>query len=605
MTPSTATQAIPSKLLKGGEFLISETSPQDIYTPEERTEEQMMFISMAKDFLHLEHNPKRPQIEKQEGNISAKLLEKCGEMGLLGIHMPEQYGGLELDNNTNTLIMEVIGPMGSFNTTFAAHTGIGMLPVLYYGTDAQKEKFLPRLITGELKAAYCLTEPGSGSDALAAKTIATPSEDGEHFFITGQKMWISNAGFANFFVVFAQVNGTDFTGFVIEGLPEGMSLGAEEDKLGIKGSSTRQVFFDKVKVSKDQVLGEIGKGHLIAFNTLNMGRFKLGLLCLGGCKTVTDIATKYALERQQFGQSIANFGAIKYKLAEMLTRTFAAESSLYRISDLINKKSIELKKEGLPYGEIKRMAAEEYAIECSIIKVAGSEIMDFIADENLQIHGGNGFSEEFSAARIFRDNRITRIYEGTNEINRLLIVDMLLRRAMKGQLDITTAAMSAMQELKSGELKEVTPGAYREERQAVLNSKKAIQLMLGLAVQQQMAGKIDLKKEQQLLTNLSDMIIHAYNAESLLLRIQKIGADSEVDQKVYTALLENYTQDANNKLRAWSMEIIAALSKPEEQGATIKGMKNLLKYPLKNAVENRKIIAGLMIEKGGYPLLWY
>ncbi|HNL40390.1 MAG TPA: acyl-CoA dehydrogenase family protein, partial [Saprospiraceae bacterium] len=383
---------VQSDVLKGGEFLIRDTRPEDVFIPEDLNEEQLMVKKMAQDFLEQEIFPNAQKIEKQEDNISATLLKRMGELGLLGAHMPAEYGGMELDTNTNTVITDVFGPMGSFSVPFAAHTGIGMLPILYFGTEAQKQHYLPGLISGDIKAAYCLTEPGSGSDALNAKTRADLSADGSHYVLNGQKMWISNAGFADLFIVFAKIGGEKFTGFIVERNSPGLTLGAEEDKMGIKGSSTRQVFFENVKVPAENVLGEIGKGHLIAFNALNIGRFKLGVMCVGGSKRVIDMATQYANERHQFGQPIGNFGAIQFKLAEMAIRTFAGESAMYRISEQMQDRKTAGSEEGKSFGQATLEAAEEYAIECSILKVYGSEGTDYCVDENVQIHGGIGLS---------------------------------------------------------------------------------------------------------------------------------------------------------------------------------------------------------------------
>jgi alkylation response protein AidB-like acyl-CoA dehydrogenase len=461
------------KVLKGGEFLIAETNPLAIFTPEDFNEEQQMVKKMVQDFIDQEIVPNLDKIEKKEDMIAVKLLDQMAELGLLGTHMPEAFGGMEMDTNTNTLICDVLGgSSGSFTVSFAAHTGIGMLPILYYGTEKQKEEWLPRLISGELKAAYCLTEPSSGSDATGAKMTAM--RDGDEWVLNGQKMWISNAGFADVFVVFAQANGDEFTGFIVPRHLPGITLGAEEEKLGIKGSSTRQVFFENVRIPADSFLGEIGKGHLIAFNVLNVGRFKLHALSIGGSRRALTIGINYANERIQFGQAIANFGAMKYKIAEIAIQVFTGESALYRVSQQIQDMNTALKGEGKTYAEAKRLSAEEYAIECALLKFIGSEILDYTVDEVLQIHGGMGYSEETMAPRMYRDARINRIYEGTNEINRLLSVDMLLRRAMKGAIDIVGPAWNVQKELATPVDHSIPEGYYGAEVKAVGGFKKAI-----------------------------------------------------------------------------------------------------------------------------------
>lgn len=585
--------------LNGAEFLIKESS--ETFVPEQHDEEQGMFMEVARDFIKQHIEPNREKIDKQENQISARLMEVIGELGLLSSHMPEEYEGLGLDINTNTLITDVLGPMGSFNTTMAAHTGIGMLPILYYGTEEHKKKYLPKLGSGEWKAAYCLTEPSSGSDALAAKTVAHLTEDGEFYEITGQKMWISNAGFADVFIVFAKVGGDKFTGFVVEGPCEGMTLGEEEDKLGIKGSSTRQVYFEKVKVPVGNVLGEVGRGHLIAFNTLNIGRFKLGTMCVGGIKEVTNMAAKYANERQQFKQSISSFGAIQYKLAEMVIRSLAVESSVYRTSELMNRYAEAKKAGGVDYGESKRSAAEEYAVECSIIKVAGSEASDYAVDENLQIHGGIGFSEEYGAARAYRDNRITRIYEGTNEINRLLIVDMILKRAMKGKLDIVGPAWEVQKELKSMPKFENLSGELAQEIKAVKNFKKIVLMVAGAAAKEQMEGKLDLKNEQMLLTFVSDIIIDTFNAESFLMRVAKLKEMNHAHADLMDQALKVYLHDVNARVAKNALDAVSSFVSGDLHKIFTMGIQRFTAYPAQNVVHGRRAIAQAIIEANGYP----
>jgi len=587
--------------LKGGEFLIKDSRPEDIFIPEEINEEQKMIRNMVSDFLHNEILPNIDKIEKQEEGVVVGLLNKLGELGLLGSHMPEQFGGMELDNNTNTLINEKMGPSGSFSVSYAAHIGIGMLPILYFGTDAQKEKYLPRLVSGELKAAYCLTEPSSGSDALAAKTRADLSEDGSHYLLNGQKMWISNAGFADIFIVFAKVDGDKFTGFIVERDNDGLTLGAEEDKMGIKGSSTRQVFFENATVPADNVLGEIGKGHLIAFNVLNIGRFKLGALCLGGAKMSADTAVKYANERHQFDQPISNFGAIRHKLAEQATQIFALESAVYRVSNLLEERKMYFVEKGDNFEVAKLKAAEEYAIECSILKVFGSETLDYVVDETLQIHGGMGFSEEGTAARAYRDSRINRIYEGTNEINRMLTIDMLFKRALKGKLDIVGPAWNVQKELASMPSLDKPEGTYGEEEKAIAEFKKLVLMVAGAAAKQQMDGKLNLKEEQEILMNVADMLSYLFIAESTLLRTQKLHeVPSPVDQELYDTMVRVYLHDATARMSKLATDTLTAFAEGDLLRTMLMGVKRFTKYPPQNVVALRRKIAAKLVEENEY-----
>ncbi len=592
---------VKSDVLKGGEFLIKPSQPEDTFIPEQFNEEQKMIEGMVKDYVTSEILPNVDRLEKQEEGLSVELLQKAAELGLLGSHMPETYGGMELDTNTNTLICEKLGPAGGFTVSFAAHTGIGMLPILYFGTEAQKEKYLPGLISGELQASYCLTEPSSGSDALAAKTRADLSEDGSHYVLNGQKMWISNAGFADIFIVFAQVDGDKFTGFIVERDSDGLSLGAEEMKLGIKSSSTRQVFLENVKVSKDNVLGEIGKGHLIAFNVLNIGRFKLCALCLGGAKASVTTAVKYANERHQFKQPIANFGAIKHKLAQQAIRLMASESALYRVSNLIQLKNKEEMEKGKTFAEAKLIAAEEYAIECALLKVSGSEALDYVVDETLQVHGGMGYSEEGTAARAYRDSRINRIYEGTNEINRLLSVDMLFKRALKGAIDIVGPAWNVQKELASMPSFEKLEGAYAEETKAIQDFKKLILMVAGGAAKMQMDGKLNLKEEQEIIMNVSDMMLDLLEAESLLLRTQKLAdMDTKHDQSVYDAVLQVFMSDVNARMNKNATDALVSFVEGDLLRTFLMGVKRFTKYPPTNVKTARRLIADTMIKAEEY-----
>ncbi|MBL7796547.1 MAG: acyl-CoA dehydrogenase family protein [Saprospiraceae bacterium] len=593
---------VQTDVLKGGEFLIRDTQPEDVFIPEDFNEEQLMIKQMAVDFLEQEIYPNAQKIEKQEDGIAPKLLKKMGDLGLLGAHMPQVYGGLELDTNTNSVISEVFGPAGSIIVAFAAHTGIGMLPILYFGTEEQKRKYLPGLISGDLKAAYCLTEPGSGSDALAAKTRADLGADGTHYVLNGQKMWISNAGFADIYIVFAKIGGEKFTGFIVERNSPGLTLGAEEDKMGIKGSSTRQVFFENVSVPAENVLGEIGKGHLIAFNALNIGRYKLGIMCIGGCKKVVDMAATYSNERLQFNQPIGNFGAIQHKLAEMAIRTFAGESAAYRTSQLMQDKKAEGDAEGKTFGQATLEAAEEYAIECSILKVFGSEVTDYCVDENVQIHGGIGFSEEYPAARAYRDSRINRIYEGTNEINRLLMVDQLFKRALKGQLDIVGPAWAVQKELASVPSFEKADGDYAEEHRAIADFKKIILMTAGAGAKMQMDGKLNLKDEQEILMNCADMLIDLFVAESMLLRVQKLAARSEKPQpqEIYDAMLQVFLHDATARMAKNATDALSSFAEGDLLKTFLMGVKRFTKYPPVNVKEKRRLIAGAVREASGW-----
>ncbi len=506
---------------KGGEWLIRESNPFTTFIPEDFTEEQRMIRDMSQQFIKTEILPVTERIEKQEPGLMPSLLEKAGELGLLSIAIPEEYGGLGKDFITATIVNEEIGKSNSFTVAFSVQTGIGMLPILYFGTEAQKQIYLPKMATGELKGAYGLTEPNSGSDALGAKTTATLSADGTHYLLNGQKCWISNGGFADVYIIFAKIDGEKFTAFIVDRGAEGFTQGAEEHKMGIKGSSTVQLYFQDCKVPVENVLGEIGRGHLIAFNILNIGRYKLGAAVTGGQKDVITDSVQYAIAREQFKMPIAKFGAIKHKLAEMAIQTWVGESAIYRTAKWIEDKEHELLNNGKATNEALPGAAEEYAIECAIIKVFCSEVTNFCVDEGVQIHGGNGFSDEYKISRAYRDARINRIFEGTNEINRLLIIDMMLKRAMKGKLDLMGPAMAVSKELMSipdfSDNGEEVP--FAREKKYITNFKKALLLIAGAAVQKLMT-KLD--KEQEIVMNLADMAIQIFAAESVLLRVIKL-----------------------------------------------------------------------------------
>ncbi len=589
------------KTVKGGEFLIKETAAEDIFTPEEFNEEQKMMADMCRDFIESEVLPNLDRIDAQEEGLMQRLLDKAGELGLLSVSLPEQYGGFGKDFNTSLLVTEIVGAGHSFAVALAAHTGIGTLPILYFGNEAQKAKYIPKLASGELKASYCLTEPGSGSDALAAKTKAMPTPDGQ-YILNGQKMWITNAGFADVFIVFAQVDGDKFTGFIVDRDTPGLSFGNEEHKMGIKGSSTRQVFLSDVKVPKENILGEIGKGHLIAFNILNIGRIKLAAAALGAAKRTSTLAIRYAKERQQFKTPIANFGAIQHKLAEQAIRIFVSESAMYRAGHNIQQMEELLHEQGKSHEEALLGAAQEFAVECAILKVSGSEALDYVVDEGVQVLGGYGFSADYPMDRAYRDSRINRIFEGTNEINRLLTMDMLLKRAMKGELNLMGPAMAVQKELMAipdfGA--EEPEGLFGKEKNVLANIKKAILMSAGYAAQKFMQK---LSFEQEILMGIADMVIELYVAESALLRVEKMAAvKGGASVALYVDIVKTYLNDALDRISLSGKNTIVAMAEGDEQKMLLMGLKRFTKAEPFNTKEARRRIAASLIEKDAYSL---
>jgi alkylation response protein AidB-like acyl-CoA dehydrogenase len=585
--------------LKGGEWLIKQATPEETYIPEDFTEEHHMIKDMCSQFLDVEIIPILDRIDKLEPGLMQSLVEKAGEQGLLATSFPEQYGGLEKDFVTSTIVNEALGGGHSFSVAIAAHTGIGTLPILYFGTEAQKEKFIPKLINGEWQGAYGLTEPNSGSDALGAKTTAKLSDDGKHYILNGQKCWITNGGFADVYTVFAKIDGKDFTAFVVERGTEGFTQGAEEHKMGIKGSSTVQLYFQDCKVPVENLLGEKGKGHIIAFNILNIGRLKLCAAAIGGSKRALNVTTQYANTREQFKQPISNFGAIKHKLAEMAIRLYAAESGLYRAAKLVDDKEQELIAAGKPFNEALLGAAEEYAIECAILKVYGSEVLDYVVDEGVQIHGGNGFSDEYLISKAYRDSRINRIYEGTNEINRLLAMDMYLKRGMKGRINLLGPAMEVQKELMS--IPDFGGGddmPFAEELKLIGNFKKAILMASGAAAQKLM---MQLEHEQEVLMHIADMGIVAYHAESLLLRVMKLVAQKgEAACSLQLDMMRTYLYDAADAINKSGKDALNAFAGGDEQRMMLLGLKRFTKAQPFDSKSARRRIADAMIAAGKY-----
>lgn len=579
--------------------MIKETEAAAIFIPEEFNEEQRLMAETAREFVQTQVEPLLDRLDNHEEGLMAGLMKQAGELGLFALTLPEEYGGFDKDFNTSLLITESVGGGHSFPVAFAAHTGIGMLPILYFGTEEQKQKYLPKLASGEWIAAYCLTEPGSGSDALAAKTKAVLDASGENYILNGQKMWITNAGFANVFIVFAQVDGDKFTGFIVEKDFPGLSLGHEEHKMGIKGSSTRQVFLTDCLVPKENILGEIGKGHLIAFNILNLGRIKLAAATLGGAKKVINLAVKYTNERSQFKIPISKFGAIRHKLGQMAVRIFANESALYRAGMDIYHKEQELLAVGKPFAEALLGAAKEFAAEAAMLKVDGSEVLDYVVDEGVQIYGGYGFSADYPMDRAYRDARINRIFEGTNEINRMLTVDMILKKALKGELDLMGPAKAVQDELMSiPDFGEEEEGILTAEKKILRNMKKAVLLVAGTAVQKFM---LTLEKEQEVLMNIADMAIRTYTAESALLRVEKlIGLQGEEGAARQLDMARVYLYDALDTIYLAGKEALAAMAEGDEYKLLFIGIKRFTKAEPYNIKEARRRIAAAMIEQNQF-----
>jgi alkylation response protein AidB-like acyl-CoA dehydrogenase len=585
------------KIVVGGSFLIEERTPEEVFTPEDFTEEHRMIADTARQFMDGEVRPRVPELEKKDWNLARELVRKGAEIGFVGATVAEEYGGLGLDQVAGAILGEALGRAASFATTMGAQGGIGLLPIVYYGTEEAKRKYIPRVVTGELITAYALTESGSGSDALAAKATARLSEDGTHYVIKGEKMWITNGGFADLFVVFAKVDGEKFTGFVVE-RQEGLSNGAEEHKMGINGSSTTALVLDDVKTPVSNLLGEVGKGHKIAFNILNIGRFKLGAMCLGGMKLAVAESVRYANERHQFGKPISSFGAIKHKLAEMAVRTWVGEAMTYRTLGLIEGAINATADAADP--ESKLRAIEEYAAECSAIKVALSEYCQYVTDEMVQIYGGYGYSADYPAEAAYRDARINRIFEGTNEINRMLIPGMLMRRAMSGKLALLPAAQALMGEVLSPSVPSLDEdeAVLAAEARLAKNAKKVALMVLGTAAQKYMTA---LSEEQEVLIGASNIIMDVFAMESAILRAQKLAASrGEEAASLHLDMVRVFCNDAVERVEAEAKNTLAAISEGDELRTLLAALKRFTKHTPANTVAARRRVADAMIKANRY-----
>jgi len=592
---------VPSTKVSGGSFLLESRRPDEVFTPEDFTEQHQLIGQTAEEFAVNEILPNAEKIEHKDFSISRELLKKAGELGLSGVEIPEAYGGLEMDKVTSAVIADHIAKYAGFATTWGAHSGIGLLPIVYFGTEEQKKQYLPRLATGEMVGAYALSESTSGSDAMNCRARAELSSDGKHYILNGEKMWITNAGFADLFTVFAKVNGEKFSAFLVERTFPGFSVGAEEHKMGIRGSSTCPIILNDCKVPAENLLGDIGRGHVIAFNILNIGRFKLGAMCVGGGRVSLESAISYAKQRKAFGKPIGDFGLVREKLANMATLLYVGESLVYRTVGMMDVALGEVDKSGTEAMKETRKAIEEYAVECSIIKVWGSEMVDYIVDETLQIYAGYGFVEEYPAERAYRDARINRIFEGTNEINRLIITGFLLKRAKSGQLPLMPAIKKLMDEVLSGPaVGEELDGLLTQERKVVSQAKKLGLFAAGAATQKYMQA---IEDQQEIMGAIADMTIESYAMESAVLRAQKIAeTKGEAAAAVPIAMTRVYLTQAMEKIESAAKKVIAAVADGDMLRTQLAILRRLAKYEPFNTIELRQQIAQKVIERGKYTL---
>jgi len=595
------TTAVPQTRISGGSFLLEERKPDEVFTPEDFTEQHLLIGQTAEEFAVNEIVPNIEKMEHKDFSITRDLLKKAGELGLSSAEIPEAYGGLEMDKVTAAVIADHIAKYAGFATTWGGHTGIGTLPIVYFGTEEQKKKYLPRLAAGEIVGAYALSEASSGSDALNCRARAELSKDGKHYILNGEKMWITNAGFADLFTVFAKVDGEKFTAFLVEKSFPGFSIGAEEHKMGIRGSSTCPIILNDCKVPVENLLGEIGKGHVIAFNILNVGRFKLGAMSVGGARMSLESAIGYAKQRKAFGKVIADFGLVREKLANMAVGIYTGEALVYRTVGMMDVALSEVDKNGADAAKETRKAIEEYAVECSIIKVWGSEMVGYAVDETVQIYGGYGFVEEYSAERSYRDARINRIFEGTNEINRLIITGFLLKRAMSGQLPLMPAIKNLMDEVLSGpSTGEEFDGPLAEERKLVRSAKKLGLFVAGAATQKYMQA---IQDQQEIMGAIADMVIETYAMESAVLRAQKIvERNGENAASLPIAMTRVYLSQAMEKIEAAAKKVIAAVADGDMLRTQLAILRRLAKHEPFNTIELRQQIAQRVIERGKYTL---
>ena len=581
-------------IVQGGEFLIAERTPDEIFTPEDFSEEHRMIAETTRQFIDNEVIPRIDELEKHDWKLARELVVKAADLGLIGANIPEEYGGLGLDQTSGALVGENIGRCASFATTLGAESGIGLLPIIYFGTEAAKQKYLPKIASGELITAYALTEAGSGSDAMAAKATARLSTDGTHYILNGEKMFITNGGFADIFIVFAKVDGDKFSAFIVE-RQEGLTAGAEEHKMGIKGSSTTPLILADAKAPLENLLGEVGKGHKIAFNTLNIGRFKLGAMCIGGMKLMLHESIRYANERQQFGKSISSFGAIKFKLGEMAIRSWVGESMIYRTLGMI-----EAAIGDTTDPDAKMRAIEEYSAECSIIKVALSEYCNYLADEMVQIFGGYGYSADYPAERAYRDSRINRIFEGTNEINRMLIPGRLMKSALSGKLALLPAAQALMDEILSPQVMgfDDDESLLAAEQKLARNAKKVGLMTLGTAAQKYM---MTLGDQQEILVGIADVIMDAYAMETAILRTQKLAASQgEKAAARYIDMTKVFCNDAIERVDARAKDTLAGMAEGDELRTLLAALRRFTKLTPVNTIAARQRIADEMIVANKY-----